>query len=91
MNADAVLAEAIATIQERGVDYDAAGGERSMARTVDIFRAITGIELTEQQGWKFMQAVKLARAAHSRPKRDTFVDLAAFAALEGECALGASK
>lgn len=56
------------------------------ARTVDIFRAITGIDLTPQEGSLFMAAVKLSRIAHgleqSHPAelvRDSIVDLAGYA------------
>lgn len=87
---DRILTEAATTVKDRGVDYDPkkyGGGERSMAKTVEIFKAWTGITISELDGWRFMQCVKMARGLSGKPKLDTFVDRAAFAALEGECAL----
>jgi hypothetical protein len=88
---DKILTESLNAVRQRGIDYDPkgfAGGERSMAKTVEIFKAWTGIELTELEGWRFMQCMKMARSLAGKPKLDTYVDRAAFAALEGECALG---
>lgn len=55
-------------------------------RTVDIFRAITGIELTVEEGALFMAAVKLSRIAYGLEQthpaelvRDSIVDLAGYA------------
>lgn len=87
---DALLTEATTTLKQRGADYDGKGyqgGERSMAATVEIFEAITGIALSELDGWYFMMALKLARSRSGKPKRDTYVDLAGYAGLMGECAL----
>jgi hypothetical protein len=56
------------------------------ARTVDIFRAITGIEMTAEEGSLFMAAVKLSRIAYGLEQqhpaelvRDSIVDLAGYA------------
>ena len=52
------------------------------ARTVAIFKAITGIELTTQQAILFMVAVKLSRLAHNLTQgnlhRDSLVDAAGY-------------
>ena len=52
------------------------------ARTVAIFKAITGIELTTQQAILFMVAVKLSRLAHNLDQgnlhRDSLVDAAGY-------------
>lgn len=52
------------------------------ARTVAIFKAITGIELTTQQAILFMVAVKLSRLAHNLNQgnlhRDSLVDAAGY-------------
>jgi hypothetical protein len=55
-------------------------------RTVDIFRAITGIEMTPEEGALFMAAVKLSRIAYGLEQmhpaelvRDSIVDLAGYA------------
>jgi Domain of unknown function (DUF6378) len=82
-----ILKEASLTLVQRGIERDAPQGERSMAQTVDIFKAITGIELTERQGWTFMVALKIARSTRGKPNPDHFIDLAGYAALLGESAL----
>jgi hypothetical protein len=82
-----ILKEASLTLVQRGIERDAPQGERSMAQTVEIFEAITGVALTERQGWTFMLALKLARSTRGKPNPDHFVDLAGYAALLGECAL----
>lgn len=85
-----ILNEATKTLSQRGVDYDGkgySGGERSMAQTVEIFKAITGITISELDGWRFLLCLKLARSTTGKPKFDTYVDLAGYAALAGECAL----
>lgn len=82
-----LLHEAAAAFAHRGRIRDAADGTRSMTHTVEIFNAITGNKLTEQEGWYFMVAVKIARAVACPSDRDSFVDAAAFMALSGECAL----
>lgn len=86
----AILDEAAKELKQRGTVYDGKGydgGERSMEKTVEIFKAITGIQLTELDGWRFMLALKMARSTTGKPKLDTYVDLAGYAALAGECAL----
>ncbi len=87
---DRILNEAAKTLVQRGVDYDGKGyqgGERSMAHTVEIFKAWTGIQLSELDGWRFMQCLKMARGMTGKPKLDNYIDRAGYAALEGECHL----
>lgn len=88
---DKILGEAVKTLQQRGTDYDGKGyqgGERSMAQTVAIFKEFTGIQLSELDGWRFLMCLKMARSTTGKPKVDTYVDLAAYAGLAGECHLG---
>ena len=87
---DKILEAAVAELKQRGTVYDGKGyqgGERSMAQTVKIFEAITGIKMSELDGWRFMLSLKLARSTTGKPKLDTYVDLAGYAGLAGECAL----
>ena len=65
--------------------------ERSMARTVSTFNALTGHKLTEVQGWQFMAVLKLARAQGARLNMDDYIDGAAYMALAGECAKQAAE
>ena len=48
------------------------------ARTVAIFKLMTGKELTPEEGVTFMMCVKLSREAHKH-KRDNIVDLCGYA------------
>ena len=71
---------------DRASTYDAPEGERSMGKTVAAFNALTGHDLTEQQGWQFMELLKIARSNQGAYRADCFVDGAAYAALAGEAA-----
>lgn len=87
---DRILEEAQKALRQRGIDYDGKGyqgGERSMAQTVEIFKAFTGIELSELDGWRFLICLKMARSTTGKPKLDTYADMAGYTGLAGECAL----
>lgn len=86
IDADEILQIAEETIAQRGVMYDSTGQqqERSMGKVVAMFNALTGHELTNEQGWKFMCLLKLARSEQGEFSIDSFFDLAAYAALAGE-------
>ena len=81
-----ILNEASSTIKQRGEERDK-GQERSMRSTVDAFNAVTGLTMTETQGWQFMVILKLARANGGNFKLDDYLDGAAYMALAGECEL----
>ncbi|KQR55655.1 hypothetical protein [Acidovorax sp. Leaf160] len=93
-----VLTAASATINQRGAQRDSTGTnarqERSMAATVAAFNAIEGTNLTERQGWAFMQTLKLVRGAatarNGGHNPDDALDGAAYAALGGEAAAAAA-
>ena len=70
----------------RGVTYDKPTGERSMERTIKVFAALTDIQLTEEQGWCFMEVLKQVRSLQGKFKADNYEDLAGYAALRGEAA-----
>lgn len=85
MKADEILDRAAETIIQRGTERDQAGGERSMARIVAAFNAITGHQLTEREGWLFMIQLKAVRACTGSAIRDDdHIDGAAYFALMGE-------
>lgn len=88
MKAYDILATGQQHLKDRGQQYDAPQGERSMAKTVKIFNSISGRDLSEKEGWIFMMSLKFARAMQGKPKADTYEDLAAYAALLGEHELG---
>lgn len=91
-----VLRIAAETIVQRGAQRDSLAGdgvapaERSMAATVAAFNALENTTLTEAQGWRFMQILKLARAATSERNGvfnpDDYVDGAGYAGLGSEAA-----
>lgn len=96
-----VLRVAAETIVQRGALRDtqaggeAAPAERGMAATVAAFNALEGTSLSETQGWRFMQVLKLARAASSERNglfnADDYVDGAAYSALGHEAAERAAR
>jgi len=86
INAANILTYAQDEMQDRSKTYDKPEGERSMAATVKAFGAITGVAMTEQQGWQFMEVLKMVRSNQGRYKLDSFIDGAAYAALAGEAA-----
>jgi len=83
-----LLKQAAATQQQRAVDYDKPGGERSVRAIVGAFNAITGRNLTETEGWLILLLLKAVRA-FTNPKNaaDSCVDMVSYAALLGECML----
>lgn len=84
ISADFVLRSAIEAMQSRAADRDVAQ-ERSMARSVAAFNAITGSKLSERDGWLFMAILKATRAASTATGvMDDYIDGAAYFALAGE-------
>jgi hypothetical protein len=80
-----ILRTAAEVIEQRGQLRDKPDGERSMARAVAAFNALTGLKLTELQGWQFMSVLKLARSTAGAAHLDDYTDLAGYAALAAEC------
>lgn len=81
------LLGAIKTMESRASEYDKeAKEERSMRKIVQAFNTITSQDLTEVQGWAFMQCLKMVRL-HVNPDRfheDSAIDNIAYSALEAE-------
>lgn len=86
MKAHEFLEAGLGHMKDRAATYDAPDGERSMGKTVDMFRALTGIEMSEEQGWKFMCCLKLVRSEQGAFRADNYEDLGAYAGLSGEAA-----
>jgi len=91
VKADRLLTEAAALIADRGKERDKDGGERSMARCVKAFNAMTGNSLSEEQGWLFMVYLKHARMQGGAFKKDDYDDAIAYAALQAECAINGAN
>lgn len=80
-----VLAKAKKHMEDRAATYDKPEGERSMAQTVAVFNVFHGTNLTEAQGWHFMEILKRVRL-FSRPgfHQDSAEDAVAYGALLAE-------
>lgn len=80
-----LLKRAADLMKERGKQYDKPEGERSMARAVYAFNAITGRDLKEAEGWLLLQVLKDVRQ-WQRPEyhADSAEDCIAYAALKAE-------
>ena len=85
-SAPEILTQAAAEMEDRAKTYDNPKGERSMAATVAAMSAVSGVVMTEAQGWLFMALLKAVRSQQGAFRMDSFVDGAAYFALAGEAA-----
>ena len=85
--ANEILINAAKLIDSRGKERDKDDGERSMERCVKSFNEMTGHELTETDGWKFMIFLKLARMEGGSFKFDDYEDAVSYSGLMAESAL----
>lgn len=87
------LQAAIDVQAERGKQYDAPGGERSMGRTIQAFNAITGRDLTEAEGWLLLQVLKDVRQWQNPDKfhEDSALDGVAYSSLKAEALAAGEK
>jgi hypothetical protein len=90
-NAHGFLEEASDAMKARATLRDQPSGERSMAKTVATFNALTGQNLSEAEGWEFMVLLKMVRGRQGNYNRDDFVDGAAYFGLLGECKSGVTQ
>lgn len=72
-------------MKARAALRDTPQGERVVSTLVEMFNTLTGHELSEADGWKFMLLVKLVRSENGKYHPDDYVDLAAYSSLLGEC------
>jgi len=79
---------AVTEMDDRADTYDNPDGERSMGNTVAAFSAITGVDMTEEQGWLFMVCLKAVRTQQGDYRADSYIDGAAYFGLAGEAASG---
>lgn len=82
-----ILTSALGHMRDRAATYDKPEGERSMGATVDAFLAVTGVSMTEEQGWLFMALLKAVRSQQGAYRADSYEDGAAYFALAGEAAV----
>ena len=72
-------------MDDRAATYDKPEGERSITQVVAIFNQFHGTNLTEAQGWHFMEIVKQVRFFTKEGfHRDSAEDSIAYAALRAE-------
>jgi hypothetical protein len=71
-------------IEDRASQRDQEDGERSMGKTVEMFNTLTGHELTETEGWKFLSLLKMVRSVTGPFNIDDYEDGAAYMALAAE-------
>lgn len=86
MRAADFLRAGLGHMEDRASTYDKPEGERSMNATVKAFEEITGIVLTEEQGWLFMVVLKLVRSQQGNFRADNYEDAGAYCGLQGEAA-----
>ena len=86
MKASDFLRKAADHMEDRAQQYDKADGEgeRSMAATVAAFYNITGVPITESQGWLLMMLLKAVRANTGPYHQDSLEDMVAYASLSAE-------
>jgi hypothetical protein len=78
------LDDAARVMKARAQLRDQPSGERSMERTVSIFNAWTGNNLSVQDGWRFLVALKQAREIQGFYNEDDYTDMSAYCSLLGE-------
>jgi hypothetical protein len=82
--ASEILRTAMNHLIERGITYDAKGGERSMSKVVQMFNTYKGSDLSVEDGWMFMVLLKMVRCSQGEFKLDNYEDGSAYFALAGE-------
>lgn len=79
-------------MEQRGRQYDSPEGERSMEKIVAIFNLYTGQNLTEAEGYLFMQTLKDVRQWQKPDYHaDSAEDCIAYAALKAEALVKGAK
>ena len=86
MKAPDILKKSAQHMLDRAATYDNPEGERSMAKTVQAFNAITGRDITTAEGWLMLAVLKQVRAFQNpgKPHVDSLEDGPAYLALMAE-------
>ena len=86
MKAPDILKKSAQHMLDRAATYDKPEGERSMAKTVQAFNAITGRDITTAEGWLMLAVLKQVRAFQNpgKPHVDSLEDGLAYLALMAE-------
>ena len=90
MRAPDFLKAGLQHMEDRATSYDKPEGERSMGMTVAMANVLLADKLreplSEEDGWNFMELLKLVRSKQGEFKADNYEDRAAYAGLAGEAA-----
>ena len=88
MRAPEFLKAGLGHMEDRAATYDKPQGERSMGMTVALVNVLLAEKLreplSEEDGWNFMELLKLVRSKQGQFKADNYEDRAAYAGLAGE-------
>lgn len=83
--ASVIMATGADTLGQRAALRDTER-ERSMAKTVAMFNAMTGLNVSVVDGWLFMVLLKMVRGRQGQFHLDDYVDGSCYFALAGEAA-----
>lgn len=90
ITAPEILRAGIGHMEDRAVTYDKPQGERSMGKTVAMMNVLIADKLkeplSEEDGWNFMELLKLVRSKQGAFKADNYEERAAYGGLAGEAA-----
>jgi len=79
-----ILNDVRATIVGRGEERDQPEGERTIPRCVTAFNSITDHKLSNEDGWLFMQILKMCRSMQGSYNYDDYRDGVGYATLRAE-------
>lgn len=87
-----ILKKCVDIQSERGSEYESSGNkERSMEAIVKAFNAVTGHNLSETEGWYFMEVLKGVRfftaIKNGKVHTDSLIDAVSYASLRAEAAI----
>lgn len=80
----AILDSATCSLKNNAALRDTPKGERSAARAAAILTAWTGQKHVEEDVWRTLLAVKMAREIQGQFHQDDYVDMAGYSSLLGE-------
>jgi hypothetical protein len=80
-----ILQSALDALTQRAAIRDQPSGERSAGKAADILTAWTGRQWVEEDVWRCLVAVKMARESQGAFHLDDALDGSAYMALLAEC------
>lgn len=80
-----ILESAAEHQRQRAIEYDSPDGERSMEKVIKVFNAHHDLNLSEEQGWHFMEILKSVRFFSAKGYHsDSVEDGVSYTSLRGE-------